>query len=247
MAIAYYADLGIAGYTDALRIQRELVDMRHTNQIRDMVLFAQHNPAILFGHDKEKNSFSNAFLEKLQDEDARQHLKNLGIEFHDGTKQIESAVYTGPGHLFVHPIIDYTKWLQSYDVPGYNNLVDGVILNTMDKFGITDSIMIGDKIAVRADKFVILGEKRVHMTHKIASHGFQLHVNRNGMGNFWLINPYGHKNNLPVSMEEMSERNIDMRDVKKAVLASMKSQLGYKRFEECKIELKDDKVSVRKL
>ncbi len=242
MTIAYYADLGTINFADMLKIHRELVDMRHTDQIKDMLLFSEHNPAILFGHEKEKNSFSDQFVKELMGRSPEEHLRNLGVTLHDGTKHAESATYVGPGQLFICPINDYTRLFKPYDTTKYNALVNNAIADVMKKFGLEaqvseDMINMGN---------TILGSKRFHMTHKVASHSFHVHVNAVGTDGFWMIHPYGSPESKPISMEDLTERSIDMNEVKKASIRAIKKNFGYRRLEECNVTLDDEKVTVKK-
>ncbi len=237
MSSAYYTDLGTIDYTDMLKIQRELVDMRHTDQIKDMILFAEHHPAILFGHERENNAFSDLFVKDLHGRSPLDLLVDMGIGFHE-TKQIEKAATVGPGQLFICPINDYTRLFKPYETTKYNVMLDRAMQKMIRKFGI-DGKVVEDKIKFEN---TIIGSKKFHMTHKVASHGFHINVNAPATEHNWIINT----KDVHISMEHLADRIIDTNCVKKAALSSLKKNFGYRRLEECKVQLNGGKVSIRK-
>lgn len=251
MVNAFIADLGRTDYLETLELQRELVEMRKTGRLnQDVVLLAEHHPAILFG--KEKSKFSAEFLKRTEESGKThsEYLGALGIKFHDVKKG--AASYVGPGQLMVYPITNYTRLVKLNDHAGYRNLLDATMLQVMHEFGIENAYSAGGfKPETRLTRRGIwhdfdgkshrIGAKNLSIQNDMASRGFKLHVSAESLKHFWIVDA----DNV-ISMEHVLGYEPLMDHVKESVKLALKKNFKYDRLEPCQIVKDAEKLSIVK-
>jgi lipoate-protein ligase B len=235
MAVAYYADLGRLDYSAAFSIRKEVAEMLDSGRLgKDVVLFAQHNPAILFSG---APLFSEAFANKIKESGKTHddHLKEMGIQMHEipGSK----SSFVGPGQFSAYPISNYTRLVNRNNLSGYNFLVDKLMLDVMKKIGLEPKFNEKD---VHLNESIV-ASKNFQMSHRIASGGIHLHISREGLKHFPLLD-HGPVTSLEDALG--FEPNID--DMKEIFLNSMKKNFGYSRMEQITVLYDGSKLIIRK-
>src|ERR1700687_1608134 len=87
--------LGIVAYSDALRLQQQLIDLRKDGLIGDVLLLLEHTPVITLGRNaKAANVIASPEL-----------LAERGVELFDCDRGGD-VTFHGPGQLVGYPIFD---------------------------------------------------------------------------------------------------------------------------------------------
>lgn len=246
MAIAQYVDLGTTDYVSTIGLQEGIVRYMQNvdaDVLPDTVLLTEHNPCIVFGRDKEKNRFSDAFLESLEGKNPEGALGEMGISFSRfGFRG--GASYVGPGQIVVYPVSRYLEIVtddqSELKVSGYKRLIDRTMLSVMEAFEIEQAyIAQGFSQETQRDRRDVwidrdgqsykIGAKGIRLAGGVAYHGFQIYVNRSGLEHFDKIHPCGYRHDEVgvISMQDMLGRELDMEDVKAVVLDAIRKNFGY--------------------
>jgi lipoyl(octanoyl) transferase len=152
-------DLGRIGYAEALAIQKDFETKRKAGVIPDQLLIVEHPHVITMGR--------NGHLENLLASD--DVLSRAGISFHH-TDRGGDVTYHGPGQIVGYPIFDLREWKR--DVVAYVRVVEQVIIDTLEQFGIEAGRVTGATgVWVDGKKVAAIG---VHLSRWVTSHGFAL-------------------------------------------------------------------------
>ena len=90
-----YLYLGRVDYADALRLQHELVELRHAGQVDNVLLLLEHPPVLTLGRNARRSNI-------LATDEA---LARNGITVHEINRGGD-VTYHGPGQLVGYPIFD---------------------------------------------------------------------------------------------------------------------------------------------
>jgi lipoyl(octanoyl) transferase len=152
-------DLGRMRYSDALRIQQDLVERRKQALIPDQLLFVEHPHVITQGRNGHAENL-------LASEEA---LRSAGIEFYP-TNRGGDITYHGPGQIVGYPILDLREWKR--DVVAYVRAVEQAIMDALAEFHISAGRIPGcTGVWVDGKKVAAIG---VHISRWVTSHGFAL-------------------------------------------------------------------------
>lgn len=250
---AYWIDLGITRYQDAMDTQLKLVELRKKGIIPDVILCTEHYPHISFGSSPRYNQFDPVFLAEVQKakglldkQQIIEYLKGLGIGFHEASRG-GGSTYIGPGQLVFYPIVKYEQIVNKlFGVGDYKTLLDEIMLEilngySIDARSIAVAQQIGDleedpKRADRRDVWVVkdkknykIGAKGIHVSEGIAFHGFNLFVNERGLDGFKFVLPCGYpKDQLDVTcMEREANHEVDLDLVKREVKSVIQTRFNY--------------------
>src|SRR5579862_8311542 len=179
-------DLGRMRYSEALEIQRELVEKRKQGLIPDQLLFVEHPHVITQGRNGHAENL-------LASEDA---LRSAGIEFFP-TNRGGDITYHGPGQIVGYPIVDLREWKR--DDAAYVRAIEQVLIDTLADYSISAERVAGlTGVWTGGRKIAAIG---VHISRWVTSHGFALNVSTD-LSYFQYIVPCGLT--LPVtSMAEL--------------------------------------------
>lgn len=198
--------LGLVPYSDALDLQRRLVDARRAGEIPDQLLLLQHPPVITLGV-RSRNSRAHV----VATPDA---LAASGVEVLE-TGRGGDVTYHGPGQLVGYPIISLKP--DRCDVHRYVRDIEEVMIRTAAAFGVEAGRVVGLTGAwVGNDKLGAIG---VRIAKWVTSHGFAFNVTTD-LAHFQLILPCGIADRGVTSLEKLLGRPILMRDVEDAVAAA---------------------------
>jgi lipoyl(octanoyl) transferase len=169
--------LGRLGYSDALDLQRRLVEERRKERLDDVLLLLEHPEVLTLG---------------VRGDGGRSHilatseaLASRGIEVHEAGRGGD-VTYHGPGQIVGYPILDLRP--DRCDVHRYIRDLEEVLIRTARDYGIAAGRVSGlTGIWVGRDKLAAIG---VRISRWITSHGFALNVTTD-LANFDLIVPCG--------------------------------------------------------
>jgi lipoyl(octanoyl) transferase len=154
-------DLGRIGYTEAFKLQRQLVEQRKHGEIPDQLVFVEHPHVVTMGRNGDEENI-------LASPDV---LERAGIEFHR-TDRGGDVTYHGPGQIVGYPIFDLREWKR--DVVAYVRALEQVLIEALGEFGIDSGRVEGATgVWTTQGKIAAIG---VHISRWVTSHGFALNV-----------------------------------------------------------------------
>jgi lipoyl(octanoyl) transferase len=231
--------LGQVDYSEGLRLQRKLVDLRKAGQIGDVLLLLEHSPVITLG----RNAKAANVLASTEALAAR------GVEVFECDRGGD-VTFHGPGQLVGYPIFDLrshellsldgdlrsrsfagggaraTQAGKTLGVVDYVRRLEEVLIRSCGDFGIPARRVAGLTgawtAAEPAAKIAALG---VHISRSVTSHGFALNVNTD-LSYFNLIVPCGITAKAVTSMKKELGRELDLGAVAEAVSRNFGSVFG---------------------
>ncbi len=207
--------LGSIDYATAVRLQQQLVELRKSNQVSDVLLLLEHPPVITLGRNaKQQNVVASSEL-----------LAQRGVEVFECDRGGD-VTFHGPGQLVGYPIFD----LRAFTTPegqrktlgavDYVRRLEEVLIRTGLDFGIYCKRVPGltgvwtDPVLGHAEaKIAALG---VHISRAVTSHGFALNVNTD-LDYFNLIVPCGIASKPVTSMAHELHREVSLDEVAQSV------------------------------
>jgi lipoyl(octanoyl) transferase len=207
-------DLGRREYSEALAMQRDLVEKRRTEQIQDTLIFVEHPPVITMG--RRASSQDLRVTEKfLASQDVPVHHIERGGE----------ATYHGPGQLVGYTIINlynHERKLKEF----IWKLEEVFIRFLYDKFSIeAERIKNLHGVWIGNEKIAAIG---IAITNKITMHGFALNVNTD-LSHFQWIVPCGIQDKGVTSLRKITGRtDLDMEVIKEDIKVYFVKIFGYK-------------------
>ena len=190
---------GVVPYSDALDLQKHLVELRKSNAIPDQLLLLEHPPVITLGV-KTRNDRSHVVA-------SPQTLDEEGVEVFESGRGGD-VTYHGPGQLVGYPIMDLRP--DRCDVHRYVRDLEEVLMRVAAEFGVTASRSPGlTGTWVGNEKLAAIG---VRIARWVTSHGFALNVSTN-LAHFDLIVPCGIGDKGVTSLARLTRRSIDMDEV----------------------------------
>ena len=196
--------LGLVPYTDALALQRSLVDERRQNLIPDQLLLVEHPHVLTLG---------------VRGDGGRSHILASGdvlaarrVEVHE-TGRGGDITYHGPGQIVGYPIVDLKP--DRCDVHRYVRDLEEVLIRTAGDYGIEAGRVEGlTGVWVGLEKLAAIG---VRISRWVTSHGFALNVTTD-LDYFKLIVPCGIAGRGVTSLARLLGRNVDRLDVEHRIV-----------------------------
>jgi lipoyl(octanoyl) transferase len=169
--------LGLVPYSEALALQRELVEARRADTLPDVLLLLEHPPVLTLG---------------VRGDGGRSHilatpaaLASRGIEVFE-TGRGGDITYHGPGQIVGYPIVNLKP--DRCDVHRYVRDLEEVLIRVAADYGVPARRIAGlTGVWVGEDKLAAIG---VRISRWITSHGFALNHATN-LSHFDLIVPCG--------------------------------------------------------
>ncbi len=218
--------LGRVDYSNGLRLQQQLVELRKAGKLGDVLLLLEHTPVITLGRNAKA---ANVLASPEQ-------LAIRGVEVFECDRGGD-VTFHGPGQLVGYPILDLRGFerssqfsvLSSQKNPksgaverktlgavDYVRLLEEVLIRTCGDFGIPIQRVAG-LTGVWAEggerKIAAIG---VHISRSVTSHGFALNVNTD-LSLFDLIVPCGITSKAVTSMQKELGHEVDFNSVAEAV------------------------------
>src|SRR5215831_7771368 len=196
--------LGMMPYSDALALQRHLVEERRAEAIPDQLLLVEHPPVLTLG---------------VRGDGGRSHilatpetLASRGIDVVE-TGRGGDITYHGPGQIIGYPIVNLKP--DRCDVHRYVRDLEEVLIRVALDYGIQAQRVDGlTGVWVDGEKLAAIG---VRIARWITSHGFALNVSTD-LDFFKLIVPCGIVDRGVTSLATLLGRPIDVRDVEDHVI-----------------------------
>jgi lipoyl(octanoyl) transferase len=191
--------LGIVPYSEALALQRTLVEERRANGVGDLLLLVEHPHVLTLGVRGDGGRSHILATDKA--------LAARGIEVFE-TGRGGDITYHGPGQLVGYPIIDLKPDRQ--DVHRYVRDLEEVLIRTASDYGIEAGRVPGlTGVWVGREKLAAIG---VRVARWVTSHGFALNVSTD-LDHFNLIVPCGIADRGVTSIERLLGRRVEIDDV----------------------------------
>jgi lipoyl(octanoyl) transferase len=227
--------LGVLDYSEALRLQQRLVELRKAGQIGDVLLLLEHAPVITLGRNAKAANVL-ASTEKLA---AR------GVEVFECDRGGD-VTFHGPGQLVGYPIFDlrgfsrqpsavshqelttesFPSWRKTLGAVDYVRRLEEVLIRTCGDFGIATKRVAGlTGVWTEAEPTAKIAAIGVHISRSVTSHGFALNVNPD-LSYFNLIVPCGITAKPVTSMQKELGRELDMDEVAQSLARKFGSVFG---------------------
>ncbi len=208
-------DVGRTSYDACWEMQRELVELRASGRVPDLLLLTEHPHVYTIGKTGNEKHLRVR----------RSELERDGIPVVH-TDRGGDITYHGPGQLVGYPILDLHCVLP--DLDRYLRGLEEIIMRALDRFSLRGSRMEGyTGVWVGEEKICAIGIKT---TRWITMHGFALNVNTD-LSYFAKIIPCGISDKGVTSMERRLGRPVRMSDVASVVDNEFVSYFGYRKAE----------------
>ena len=172
--------LGRIDYGVALRLQQQLVEMRHQQRIGDVLLLLEHPPILTLGRNAHRSNILAS----------NEYLAQRGVEVVE-TNRGGDVTYHGPGQLVGYPIMDLRAAVPRMGAIDYVRKLEEVLIRTCAEFQIlTDRIPGRTGVWTRAGgtipekKIAAIG---VHISRGITSHGFAFNISADLADFRWIV------------------------------------------------------------
>ena len=172
--------LGRIDYGVALRLQQQLVEMRHQQRIGDVLLLLEHPPILTLGRNAHRSNILAS----------NEYLAQRGVEVVE-TNRGGDVTYHGPGQLVGYPIMDLRAAVPRMGAIDYVRKLEEVLIRTCAGFQIlTDRIPGRTGVWTRAGgtipekKIAAIG---VHISRGITSHGFAFNISADLADFRWIV------------------------------------------------------------
>jgi lipoyl(octanoyl) transferase len=204
--------LGVVPYTEALELQKRLVEERKSGTIPDQLLLLEHPPVITVGV-KSRSDRSHVLATPVV-------LEQRGVELVE-TGRGGDVTYHGPGQLVGYPILDLRP--DRCDVHRYVRDIEEALIRAAVTFGVRAEREPGlTGVWVGQEKLAAIG---VRISRWITSHGFALNVNTD-LSHFNLIIPCGINGRGITSLSRLLGRPVPMPEVEDATVVAFAAVFG---------------------
>jgi lipoyl(octanoyl) transferase len=200
--------LGRVPYSDALELQRTLVEDRRAGRVGDVLLLLEHPHVITLGT-RADPARSNVLASPAR-------LAQLGVEVSE-TGRGGDVTYHGPGQLVAYPILNLKP--DRADVYNYVRNLEQVMIAVTGTFGVESGRIEGLTGAwVGGGKIGAIG---VRISRWITSHGFAYNVSTD-LDYFNLIVPCGLRDHGVTSLARELGHPVDLAAVEDAVVVEFR-------------------------
>lgn len=222
-------DLGRMAYAEAYAIQQETLDGVYRGEGPETLLVVEHEPVITVS---KRQSAAGHVLHSAE------RLAAMGITL-EATDRGGDVTYHGPGQLVAYPIVRLAP--RGLNAGSYMRLLEGVIIETLDHFGIAGHREQG-ATGVWVPLNAIAKERRpiapidgpatakiaalgIRIRRNIAMHGLALNVDPD-LSHFGTIVPCGLTGRPVTSMAQVLGDQPDFDEVKAHLTATLQRHLA---------------------
>jgi lipoyl(octanoyl) transferase len=156
-------ELGRMRYSDAVRLQRQMVEQRKAGEGVDTLIYVEHPHVVTVGRNgKDEHVLASP-----------QVLSRTGIELFESDRGGD-VTYHGPGQVVGYPILDLREWKR--DVRAYFRAVEQTLIDALATLGVSAERIPEpgyEGVWVRGAKVAAIG---IHISRWVTSHGFALNV-----------------------------------------------------------------------
>jgi lipoyl(octanoyl) transferase len=198
--------LGTIDYSEALELQRRLVEERRADRIPDTLLLLQHPPVITLGV-KTRGERRHVLA-------SPESLREAGVAIYE-TGRGGDVTYHGPGQLVGYPILDLRP--DRCDVHRYVRDIEEVLIQTTRSFGVEAGREPGlTGVWANGSKLAAIG---VRISRWITSHGFAYNVAPQLEHFSWIV-PCGIGDRSVTSLKALTGADIRMSQVEDGITAA---------------------------
>jgi lipoyl(octanoyl) transferase len=207
-------------YDEGLRLQAEMVALRETGRIDNLLILLEHPPVLTLG--RNANRANILASDEL--------LASRGVTVHEINRGGD-VTYHGPGQLVGYPIFDLQSLRNEsggrFGPVDFVRRIEEVLIRLCGVYGVSAGRIAGltgvwcpadggllDESRGETDKSRKIGAIGIHVSRGITSHGFAFNVTTD-LRDFQLINPCGFTDRAVTSLE----REVD----ESAALPSLES------------------------
>jgi lipoyl(octanoyl) transferase len=214
--ILTYCNLGITDYKEAWDLQRLIFNQVVSGESLDTFILLEHPNTYTLGKIADKKNLigSSKYLGE----------NNISVYEIDRGGDI---TYHGPGQIVGYPIINLENWKK--DTHKYLRALEEVIILTCKNYGLD---------AIRNPKYtgVWIGDKKIaaigiKISRWVTMHGFAFNVNTD-LSLYNGIVPCGIKDKEVTSLQKGLNREINISEVKVALLENFKLVFNYESVKE---------------
>ena len=215
-----YLYLGRVTYDEGLRLQAEMVALRETGRIDNLLILLEHPPVLTLG--RNANRANILASDEL--------LASRGVTVHEINRGGD-VTYHGPGQLVGYPIFDLQSLRNEsggrFGPVDFVRRIEEVLIRLCGVYAVSAGRIAGltgvwcpadggllDESRGETDKSRKIGAIGIHVSRGITSHGFAFNVTTD-LRDFQLINPCGFTDRAVTSLE----REVD----ESAALPSLES------------------------
>ncbi len=207
-------DLGLVDYQEAYCIQQETVGQVINGQSHTLIL-CEHHPVFTLGSLATEQNFLFA----------RGDIEKKGATILK-TNRGGEVTFHGPGQLVIYPIFRLSDF--SKDLKVYLNQLEQVAIDLLQHFGIVANRISGQRgVWVGWDKIASIG---IGVRKWVSFHGMSINVNTD-LSYFEMIKPCG-LNVAMTTMAKLKGKEIDLKQVKKEVVACFGRHFNFDRTQE---------------
>jgi len=203
-------DIGLIDYSDALKMQQELVAKRRSGQIADSILILEHPPVFTIGRSGSRDNLlvgERSLIEK-------------GIKVLDVDRGGDITFHS-PGQLVGYPIINLKE--RTKDLHGYLRDLEETVILFLKKYGIPGERVKGATgVWTGTKKIAFIG---IAAKDWVTYHGLSININ-NDLDFFSMMNPCGMKNIEVTSLKNILKREVPMYEAKKVLLGEFRRVFG---------------------
>lgn len=195
--------LGYKEYSEALRTQNRLLQLRQQKQIEDILLLLVHPPVITVG---SRGSAANILVSET-------FLKSLGISLYKSNRGGD-VTYHGPGQIVGYPILDLKQ--HDKDLSKYIRKIEETFIRLLKN---EYHVLAGRDpkhpgVWVGNEKITAIG---CTIKRWVTMHGFAFNVNTN-LEHFTWITPCGIADKGVTSLQKLMGCPLDLSSVNRQVV-----------------------------
>jgi lipoyl(octanoyl) transferase len=182
-------------YKKAIRFLEERLALIKENKKKELIWVLQHPKVFTAGKTFKENEILDKSINLIK------------------TNRGGKITYHGPGQIICYFVLDLNK--KSKDIRKFVNLVEKVIIKTLDEYGIKSfndpkNIGIWVKHGGEEKKIAAIG---IRVSKWIAYHGFSINVDNN-LNNYKKIIPCGIKDKSVINLKKIKDQNYSDLDNK---------------------------------
>ena len=204
--------LGRVDYSDALAMQRFLVEERRAGHVPDLLLLVEHPDVITLGVKGDGGRSHIAASDET--------LASLGVEVIEAGRGGD-VTYHGPGQIVAYPIIDLKP--DRCDVHRYVRDIEEVMVRVCASYGVSAGRIAGLTGTWVGDNKI--GAIGIRISRWITSHGLAFNVGTD-LSRFDLIVPCGIVGRGVTSLERETGRKLDREDVEDQLITEFACVFG---------------------
>jgi len=199
-------DLGITNFLEAYQFQLGLVDKVSKGLCKNALLITEHRKVITIGRKASQGNILKS----------REELSSLGIEVFD-TDRGGDVTYHAPGQLIAYPIFKLEN--EGRDIHRFLQFLEEVGCHFLHQYGLTATLRRGFRGIWVDDKKV--GSIGIGVKKWVTYHGLAINVNLDLLP-FSFIRPCGIEGADMTSIEDLLQREVDIKDAKDRIKTSFK-------------------------